>query len=456
MTGYFRMLVAVVALAALPGLSGCGGGGGSTAAPAAQMPREPAPEPMAEPAPEPMAEPAAGSEPGQSGFKDDDLWGLGGPGIYRAMFNPFNRLPTNVATSEERTRHYGYASSFDNFGSYRNTRDGIQVSALPDGSGVRVTRSYTGNEPRAWDDDLAFESGGGPVSDLREDLAVFGRIMWDGGNGGNWSAWGWWLEFRGADFIANAPLALKTGAVVAAVFADGPEFRSEVAWPDRPLSARYRGSVAGVFGSLEAREGSIGHISHTTIGFPADTFGFPADGVVSLSERVAIARNAHGGPRAQGSVTTGEFMGSIDLALTYNGLIRTGALRDQSLSGDIRISRMDGMRTDIVTGATEKVVREFGASGGLSFGFAGSTDNIERDGRFEFSPTVVSGFEDTVLSGFGDKARTSLNSSIRGRFSSMAAADGSPRSVAGIMHLRVEDEQVWHDFMGAFLAPRVE
>ena len=450
MTGYLGMLVSVVALAALPVLSGCGGGGGgSAAAPVAAAP-EPAPgpmaEPMAEPAPEPMAEPAPEpmAEPARSGIASvADAWTLGGAGIYPVVRRATTEyLGTLDIAIQNRTKLSSISrSSVSGVGV-------IRVSELPDGSGIRVSQGYDryerghfGNLERrpAY---VAFESGGGPVSEVgsevgTEEGAVFGRVRWDDGDDddGRWTAWGWWLHIRGADLVANAPRRAWERANVSA-FAEGPEFQLPPVQRSEPGSARYRGPAGGVFASFETRAGQI------------------------LTEAGRLQTGDELDRSAEGSVVTGEFTGSVDLVMTFD--IFAHNIRSR-LAGDIRVSRMDGVRTDLRTGASEKAVQQFGASDGPVWRFPQNPvdlllePNKLEEGSFLVTDNI-SGRPDwrgaELVSGFGEGATG--NGVWSGRVSGVAAPDGSPRSIAGVFKLEATAGNTHHDFVGAFLAPWAE
>ena len=446
MTGYFRMLVAVVALAALPGLSGClGGGGGSSAAPAAQMPREPAPEPMAEPAadpdPEPMAEPAAdpepkpmaepaadpAAEPARSGIKSlSDAWSLAGVEIFRAhrragwSSNRGNRADFTAARRPgwlyrgSRIIDYG-----DGGGAHHDHVAGIHVAALPDGSGVRVRSRAPQKDTGAPGDVLTIESGGGRISEVTTDSAVFGRIEWDAGDDGNWTSWGWWLELRGADFIANAPQGMVSADYRA--FVEGPEFHDEPLGRDyRELypatgTARYRGPAAGMFTSHQ-------------------------EGRLSFTNDLG------------GVVTVGEFTGSVDLTINFGRKAFPSQYHLGTIDGNLRLSRMEGARTNTETGAVEKMVREFGASDGPVIGLPRDLGFSNRGVGGNFSD---SGTPRVVASGLGEATR--VRAVWDGRLSSVLTAGGVPRSMAGVFEVYVdkEDSSLDHHFYGAFLAPLV-
>ena len=431
MTGYFRMLVAAVALAALPGLSGCGGGGGSSAAPAAQMPREPAPEPMAEPAadpdPEPMAEPAAdpepkpmaepaadpAAEPARSGIKSlSDAWSLAGEEIRSAVHRSQTKESVNQASFSGNFAELGVDR-----GDNRVTEESashIHVSALPDGSGVRVRRRDDNG------DILTIEGGQGRISEVTTDMGLFGRIEWDAGNDGNWTAWGWWLEIRGADFIANAPRG--TASVKYNAFVEGPEFQLRRGRRDLPAtgSARYRGPAGGVYSLLEYAENAR----------PADDHEY---------------------------VTVGEFTGSVDLTMNYHDPRNPQTSgRFASINGHLLVSRMEGARTS-VSGVTEKVMREFGASDGPKIGFP-----IGQVGPNTLYGEVRSGERAPVVSGLG---RATFGGGVWGaRLSKVLTAGGDPRSMAGAFVLRAQDRDAElrnergprYQFNGVFLAPVVE
>lgn len=447
MTGYFKTFVAAVALAALPGLSGClGGGGGSTAAPAAQMPREPAPEPMAEPAadpdPKPMAEPASGG----AAF---DPWG-------RAADVILNNLADVDAGGDPNPKEgpSGHPGPWTQVTSSVGVGDRALVSPLPDGSGIRVTRSDTAANPdytvTGEPDVMLFESSGGFVSEVGTERAIFARTAWDSGDDGNWTSWGWWLEFRGADFVENAPDPLESAAGRLITFADGREFRGVPERLPQTGTARYRGPAMGVFASATGPGGSNSDFRYHSFG--------------------------EGEAR---SLTTGEFTGSVDWTMTYTGADDRNA--DAKLLGEIRIGRLEGVRTDYMTGARQRVEREFPASGGPAWRLAGvvpSSEYISREEvryyardyglvdylvRYEGSRPNRRVVAPVLISGFGEEGRNGA-SDWHGRLSSVTSAEGHPRSLIGVFKagadgLAIGEEgngTTYYYFAGAFLAPLVE
>ena len=445
MTRFSMAFVAAVALAALSGCLG-GGGGGSTAAPAAQMPREPAPaptpEPAADPEPEPMAGPAPAPEPARAQIGADDLWGRGGPNLYYRMFFwtvGFSQQPAGSTRIAEVSGYEAVSST-------------VSVLPLQDGSGVRVRRTdpygRVSAEPssgRAGPDITVFESSGGPVSEVGQDAAIFGRVAWDDGDddAGRWVSWGWWLEWRGADFVANAPSAWSRGSPNFGAFADGWEFQRNV--PELPTTgtARYRGPTAGVFtsGFGGSEDAPTGH-GHGPTDF-------------NLSGQI--------GNGVAGSLYTGEFTGSVDWIMTYTGADANA--HDARLLGDVRIGRLDGVVTDRATGARRSQVIEYSATEpGPAWRLAGWVGNLrgpledpedygniystsENEGGRRVAPALISG------SGFGPGATGSGN--WHGRLSSVTSG-GHPRSMIGIYNLEANTENSEHHFSGAFLAPLVE
>ena len=467
MTGYLRMFVAAVALAALPGLSGClgGGGGGSTAAPAAQTPREPAPVPMAEPAadPEPAAEPTPEpmAEPGGSGIASvADAWGAGEPpyalrrlGSRKSVSGLENYYgPSRFQTSQgndhdgspEETRRVGpplgpwsrvvMRGTDIDYNRHPNASDYapnalVRPSADGSGAGVVVTdatgvpRYLPNDHPRAGQLEpqrtyLLFENGAGAVSDVGKDRAVFGRVAWDDGadDSGRWSAWGWWMEIRGADFIASAPNRSVSAEVVeVGVFADGLEFFGATEPLPATGSARYRGPAGGIFSS-----------------------------------------------RRDDGLYTGEFTGTADIVMDYG--MDQGAVDSDlaSLTADIRVTGMDGMRVNLDTLAGEKETHEFGASGGPAWRIKSTTALRPNPGETEFGGiwttpgrSELVSFPAELLSGgvaSGGGYIIGMTSNVR--------VGGNPRSIAGAFRLGVTETRpegrTLHDFGGAFLAPLAE
>ena len=445
MTGYFRMLVAAVALAALPGLSGCLGGGGGSAAPAAQMPREPAPEPMAEPAadpdPAPMAEPAADpdpapmAEPARSRTSLADLW-LYAHNYYQ---NTRSTLSRGNATFE---LEFGLGIRYPIENSSmlhlrRDTRNHIQtVSPLSDGSGVRVLEEIPGDEDVPA---VTFDSRGGRVFEVTRDKAIFGRVEWDGGDDENWTAWGWWVALRGADFIASAPRDTLPRLGRAGVFAEGPEFRPGLEPDSLPQTGtgRYRGTTAGVFNS----------------------------------EVYAGGWNSGRGFGSSNSSFVGEFTGSADLVMNY------GALHPP-MTLDIRVNRMEGnwwRHTEPGSGlrpSPHHVVQEFDASGGPAWRFRSVVRGTEKGITGSIRGSFISGGEEefSVVSGF---PAAGTWGTVEGQLSGVPSSGGHPRSAAGVFIVGGEvlrstpgargiigsDTQhgpfYEHRFSGAFLAPLV-
>ena len=457
---YLNALLAIVVLGALPALSGClGGGGGSTAAP--MRAPEPAPQPMAEPAadpepkqmaepaadpePKPMAEPAADpdpmAEPARAGIKSlADAWGLSRDDrvydtVRRAGWSTIYDPTDDITKSINEISRSWIPGR--NRGSGQVGGGAVQVLPLPDESGVRV-RHYDGNT----EDILTFESGGGRVSRVEADEAVFGRIAWDAGDDGNWTAWGWWLEFRGADFIANAPNGM--GSVDAVAFVQGPEFQKSLGGElARRLpetgSAHYRGPAAGMFASWEGE--SLFHANRS--------FG-------------------------TGTVTLGEFTGSVDLTMKFGGSTPGGW--DGAVGGNLLVSRMEGVRTT-PAGVSEKMVREFGASDGAVFtltpanfdaGYSTlsfSGDSYTREQFKDWRPR-------SPVLGLGKGITIQPPGSWWGRSSRELTADGLPRRIAGVFEIEASNNRfegglapreesatapyVEYRLIGSFLAPLVE
>ena len=461
MTGYLKTFVAVVALAALPGLSGClgGGGGGSTAAPAAQMPREPAPEPMAEPAadpdPAPMADPAAARPPApaQSGIVPADVWGPGGWKIH-------DRLYHVDGESNLRPTPYDGRAGSDTSGPWSPWHSGgwyntyTRVSPLADKSGIRVTRSPLGVDPFDRDDPInidepedngnitVFEKrGSGVVSDVETDGAVFGRVEWDDGadDGGRWLSWGWWLEYRGRNFIADASRALSHCAapdrdiasgclsnVAGTLVVDGPEFRSPpTSLPERGSIGTYRGPAFGLFSSA-----------------------FVSSGESATRGSYFAAQNI--GKGQAGSLYTGEFTGSTEITMNYG--TSTTASR---VVADIRIARMDGVLTNRGTGVSENLVRQFDASDGPAFRYSGGLRRSYDHDDGSLVSVIVDMRPDTVA---GVGARTNqLDGNMEIVLSNVAGAGGHPRRVAGTFYARIGVNNLTeaHYFAGVYVAPLV-
>ena len=462
MTGYFRMLVAVVALAALPGLSGClgGGGGGSTTAPAAQMPWEPAPEPMAEPAadpdPAPMAEPS-----GRSRWQAADVWQLGSfSGLsYSNRINGGGRW----SNLDDQWGYFDPLVNGDSNGAYKfNTHS---VSPLSDGSGVRVRmeaadqrENYTGSFGND-SPPVTFDSSGGPVSRIGTEEALLGHVEWDSGDGddGRWTAWGWWLAYRGTDFMEDAQglrsfSLVNRNAAASAVFADGAEFRSRAASLPETGIGRYRGTGRGIFTAFNTTDTSF----HSGRGF--------------------------GAAKKQGM---GEFTASVDLTMDYGDVYPERYPEHAAMTAEIRVVRMDGQWWDTPGKgfkAPEKITQEFGASGGPAWRYYGSvflpiTDpdpSEQRDAPFQpigaFGRTDGHTYrhpDDTtledprrfeVISGFGPVL--SENGNIIGRLSTVPGAGDHPRRAMGLFWAEGSggsgDDVMKHEFSGAFLAPLVE
>ena len=486
---YLNALLAVVALGALPGLSGClgGGGGGSTAAPAAQMPREPAPAPAprarAEPTPEP--EPAADPEPepmiagpapapraaptpapptqapAAKPATRADLWrgvsyeeydsGLRGDEVRRdgggnAIFRniQFSSGGTDETYAYQRYAYSGFTRLPGLWTPWVKTNgvNATLVEPLADKSGIRMTRSryFRDDECRVnsclgEDNITVFESSGGAVTDIRRDGAVFGRTVWNDGDDDNrrWSAWGWWLEYRAGDFIANAPGERENPwreTQRYGVFVDGPEFRASPASLPETGSATYRGPAMGVFAS------NVG---------AAELDSGPTQRRVSLR-------------RPTDSLYAGEFTGSAEIAMTYPG---EHGLADHVTN--IRISRMDGVMTNLWTGVKAPHVRTFTASEGPAFRWEGrvfSLSNPSGHSGGEGGSYLTSSSSLEEVSGLGmvSTANTLLGNaghSLSLAFSNVEGAGGNPRNIGGLFMVRAHQANKRDYFLGVFLAPLV-
>ena len=464
MTGYLKTFVAVVALAALPGLSGClgGGGGGSTAAPAAQMPREPAPEPMAEPAadpePAPMADPAADPEPAPapraapapaptpapmpaSAPTPESLKGqlFGREGGWFVA----NEIETDLVFGTRVGPELGEQKHKRPWSPTAALHGGVgsmSVAPLPDGSGVRVVRPADPEKTDVRVDPVVtvFEKGdSGAVFDLRTNGAVFGRVEWDNGADDNerWSAWGWWLEFIGGNFIADAARAfaarppdyLGRSWVNFAAFSDGAEFQgAPPSLPERG-TATYRGPAMGLFSDMHSP------------GERLPSIGFEPWG------------------QGPGILYTGEFTGSVEMTMDFGKRDTPGTISDAGKLADvstlIQITRMDGVRTNYETGVSENLVRQFEASNPLVFrenrGFYNSHNNIA-------VYRAIGGDGMTLVSGLEGEPRD-VHGRVAALISNVAGAGGNPRRVAGTFDIGVEylfDRRL--SFVGAFMAPLVE
>ena len=438
MTGYFRMLVAAVALAALPG---CGGGGGGGSTPAAQTPREPAPAPAprarAEPTPEPTPEPAADpepaptpepmAEPAAEPATRADLWRGesdpdasvrvigGGEAIYRTIWRSAGNLDGIYGYDRSRTWAFEDIPGLWSPWVISSASDShTLVSPLADRSGIRMTRSYRAERVGI----PVFESSGGAVTDIRTDGAVFGRTVWNDGGDDNrrWSSWGWWMEYRSEDFIANAPRAWIQQPELG-VFVDGPEFRASPASLPETGSATYRGPAMGVFAS------EVGEVDSAT-----------------------HHRYVRGG-----SLYAGEFTGSAEITMTYPG---------QTAKADhvtnIRISRMDGVRTNRGTGESIPHVRTFTASEGPAFRFEGYVTTLSNEGGDYFSSS--SSLEEVSGLGMVSTGNTLVGNAghdLHLAFSNVEGAGGNPRNIGGLFMVRAHGANKRDHFLGVFLAPLV-
>ena len=453
---YLNALLAVVALGALPGLSGClgGGGGGSTAAPSAQMPREPAPAPApaprarAEPTPDPAADPepdpapapraaptpippTQAPAPARTPVVAADMWRASGWKIIYELFfaTSGSQMVYPYDTRGNPNLNYGPGPWSPWLSSRYNGY--AEVSPLADNSGIRVARSPKSDGSEGNARVTVFESSGGAVSDVRTDGAVFGRVAWIDGDDddGRWLSWGWWLDYRSGDFIANAPKALSECCNYPSfgAFVDGPEFRvSPASLPERG-SATYRGPAMGVFASMVGDGGRDPDTGHTSFG---------PSGV---------------GKGQAGSLYAGEFTGLAEMTMTYTGDNRA------NWATDIRISRMDGGRINRATGASENLVREFEASEGPAFRFVGTAWKSSNDGRDYI--TMVSSDRrsepaDSVVSGFGGGPYSGgTGGRIEVALSNVAGAGGSPRRAAGLFGYDVFKPNEWHSFDGVYVMP---
>ena len=423
MTRYFKTLVAVVAvvaLGALPGLSGCGGGG-STAVPVAQMPRELAPAP----------------KPG-SPWQAAELWqqayghaNVGGHSPYHGLI-----FDTNDLDAGNQRKELGAAEE----------PLSVSVSPLSDGSGVRVSavsdkdkekeKTHFGDQSP-----VTFDSRGGPVFEVGTKEALLGRVAWDGGDDddGRWTAWGWWVALRGVDFLESAPNAAPALQGTSAVFADGLEFRGPPDSLPETGIGRYRGTATGVFSAGNYTDASW----HSGRGF--------------------------GAARRSGA---GEFTASVDLTMNY-GVRRLR--NDPSMTADMRVVRMDGTWWDNSGTAEEysagvrpqKIVQEFGASGGPAWRFEGGV-SWPSSGPIHISHGTFTNYGAATsitpkglsnVSGFVPPGENGIKvtGSLQGRLSNVSGAGGHPRSALGVF--RIEGSAATgfsQDFNGVFLAPLVE
>lgn len=443
---YLNALLAVVALGALPALSGClgGGGGGSTAAPAAQMPREPAPTPAPraraeptpepEPAPEPKAEPepqaparraAPAPAPAAKPATRADLWENAGwvwSHIGSESGSTENIYPYDRQGSWASEPVAGLTSPWV-ITSDTNSHH-VAEPLLAGKPGFGMTRYYRAEEDRI----PVFESSGGALTDIGTDGAVFGRTVWDDGSddNGRWSAWGWWLEYRAGDFIANAPGRAhnpwRQSIPVLGVFVDAPEFRVSPASLPETGSATYRGPAMGVFASHLGEVDSVGFVKSTD------------------------------------SYYGGEFTGSAEITMTYPG---TGTLADHVTN--VRISRMDGSRRVGNSGPWENVVQEFDPGEGPAFRWEGYVTSISNpddhsggaDGRYLSASSSLE-----QVSGLGDVSTANTlignaGNSLSLAFSNVEGAGGNPRNIGGLFMVRAHQTNKHDHFMGVFLAPLV-
>ena len=291
------------------------------------------------------------------------------------------------------------------------------VEPLADKSGIRMTRSYRAERVGI----PVFESSGGAVTDITTDGAVFGRTVWNDGDDDNrrWSSWGWWMEYRAGDFIANAPRTwIQTPEL--GVFVDGPEFRASPASLPETGSATYRGPAMGVFAS------DVGEYDRSS----------------AVQERTI---------RPTDSFYAGEFTGSAEITMTYPGEI---GLADHVTN--IRISRMDGVMTNVGTQARTPHVRTFTDSEGPAFRWEGYVSTDSNEGR----RVLVSRSSLEEVSGLGmvSTANTLLGSagnSLYLAFSNVEGAGGNPRNIGGLFMVRAHQANKRDHFLGVFLAPLV-
>ena len=423
---YPNALLAVVALGALVGLSGClgGGGGGSTAAPAAQMPSEPAPAPAprarAEPTPEPEPAPAPRAAP-KSGWQAVDLWQQAS---VSAQFNLVR--PHNIGAS-------GLTDS-GRISLGKTTRGSSpSVSPLSDGSGVRVS-AVSSVEHFGDQSPVTFDSRGGPVFEVGTKEALLGRVAWDDGDDdeGRWTAWGWWVALRGVDFLESAPDPAPILEGASGVFADGPEFREAPGSLPETGTGRYRGTATGVFRASNHADASF----HPGRGF--------------------------GAARRSGA---GEFTASVDLVMNY-GVQVPNPFDQRAITADMRVVRMDGTwwRNTVtveefgsrVRTTPEKIVQEFGASGGPAWVMKGTIYREPRQrSRISYGTFSSDSMKPDDVSGVGPGIHRTTGT-MAGRLSNVPGAGGHPRSALGVFGVDLEGHGTFFNFSGAFLAPLVE
>ena len=276
--------------------------------------------------------------------------------------------------------------------------------------------------------DTEFESGGGAVSRVGTHQWLSGQVMFDGDDDGHWTAMGWWLEYRGGDFIASAPHwpegrpAYLNAAQAVAVFADGSEFRRQ---PDSfPQSGigRYRGTISGPtswYGDSSQFAGGI---------------GAEGDGLAWFA---------------------GEFTASIDMQMNYPARNIHGIA---DLVSHVRVKSVDGVWGDfrnfvdpLESGNDAYLIgdakAEFGESGGPAWRVEGA---LEGDGSFS---SHVYGVLDGLNTASGFKSSATGGATMVGVVSSVKASNGHPRSVTGIFWGDVDFVPYTDTHKAIFIAP---
>ena len=444
-------------------------------APMAEPAADPDPAPMAEPAAEP--DPAPMAEPAAEPARWMDFQHL----FEGARFAPGEGNPSRLrgrggsALEERAVMGYGSGSirGHIDFGmdqvkprGWGGGRWTQRLSPLSDGSGVHVEGgALTGGEfdsPVTYRPIMAFDSRGGRVSQVStdKDEELIAHVEWDGGDDGNWTAWGWWLRARGRDYIESAPRDIIYSTYDSAVFAGGPEFENDF----EPLSlpetgvGRYRGTARGLFVSSVSDSGwNSGR-------------GFGASGRF-----------------------TGEFTGSVDLTMNYSDrtvIERASWLAEDAgsyprMTVDVRVNRMEGAWRGPEDRSSSYVVQEFGASGGPAWQFrylvndydeysnVGPGATYDHAGRARGSVVDdskefkwMSGIPDSHLSDFA------TSGGVEAYLSGVLTSDGHPRSAIGMFRVYgikggggpgarsvgvdSHHDSHRHTFIGAFLAPLAE